>query len=99
MLPMVSNDTTLSLLMLTLVTAGTLSLTGPFWTLPSTFLSGAATAGGIALLSTVAGLGNVVSPMLVGWISATSGSLAAGQYYFAALMAFGALTLLVGVKR
>ena len=83
---------------MTLATAGTLGLTGPFWTLPSSFLSGKAAAGGIALLSTFAGLGSVFSPMLVGWLSSTTGSLAMGQYYFAALMLFGAVTLLIGVK-
>jgi MFS family permease len=97
-LPLVQDSTALSLLMLTFVIAGTLSLTGPFWTLPSTFLSGAAAAGGIALLSTVAGLGSVFSPMLVGWLATSTGNLAAGQYYFGAWMAFGALSLLVGVK-
>ena len=97
-LPSVQGNVPLSLLMLTLSTAGTLGLTGPFWTLPSSFLSGKAAAGGIALLSTFAGLGSVFSPMLVGWLSATTGSLAMGQYYFAALMLFGAVTLLIGVK-
>jgi MFS family permease len=99
MLPAVHDSPALSVLMLTLVTAGTLSLTGPFWTLPSTFLSGAAAAGGIAVLSTIAGLGSVFSPMLVGWLSSTSGNLMAGQYYFGALMFIGALSLLAGVKR
>jgi MFS family permease len=97
-LPSVQTSVPLSMLMLTLATAGTLSLTGPFWTLPSTFLSGKAAAGGIALLSTFAGMGSVFSPMLVGWLSSTTGSLAMGQYYFAALMLFGAVTLLVGIK-
>ena len=97
-LPSVQSNVPLSLLMLTLATAGTLGLTGPFWTLPSSFLSGKAAAGGIALLSTFAGLGSVFSPMLVGWLSSTTGSLAMGQYYFAALMLFGAVTLLIGVK-
>jgi MFS family permease len=97
-LPSVQGHVALSMLMLTLATAGTLGLTGPFWTLPSSFLTGKAAAGGIALLSTFAGVGSVFSPMLVGWLSATSGSLAMGQYYFAALMLFGAVTLLVGVK-
>ena len=97
-LPSVQGNVPLSLLMLTLATAGTLGLTGPFWTLPSSFLSGKAAAGGIALLSTFAGLGSVFSPMLVGWLSSTTGSLAMGQYYFAALMLFGAVTLLIGVK-
>jgi sugar phosphate permease len=97
-LPSVQGNVALSMLMLTLATAGTLGLTGPFWTLPSSFLTGKAAAGGIALLSTFAGVGSVFSPMLVGWLSSTTGSLAMGQYYFAALMLFGAGTVLVGVK-
>lgn len=97
-LPSVQASTPLSLLMMTLATAGTLGLTGPFWTLPSSFLTGKAAAGGIALLSSAAGLGSVFSPMLVGWLSSTTGSLAMGQYYYAALMLFGAVTLLIGVK-
>jgi MFS family permease len=97
-LPSVQASTSLSMLMLTLATAGTLGLTGPFWTLPSSFLSGRAAAAGIALLSTFAGMGSVFSPMLVGWLSSTTGSLAMGQYYFASLMLFGAVTLLIGIK-
>jgi MFS family permease len=97
-LPSVQSSVPLSLLMMTLATAGTLGLTGPFWTLPSSFLTGKAAAGGIALLSTAAGMGSVFSPMLVGWLSSTTGSLAMGQYYFAALMLIGAVTLLIGVK-
>lgn len=97
-LPSTQGNVMLSMLMLTLATAGTLGLTGPFWTLPSSFLTGKAAAAGIALLSTIAGIGSVFSPMLVGWLSSTTGSLAMGQYYFAALMLFGAVTLLIGVK-
>lgn len=97
-LPSVQGNVALSMLMLTLATAGTLGLTGPFWTLPSSFLTGKAAAGGIALLSTFAGVGSVFSPMLVGWLSATTGSLAMGQYYFAGMMLLGAVTLLIGVK-
>jgi MFS family permease len=98
LLPSVQGNVTLSMLMLTLATAGTLGLTGPFWTLPSSFLTGKAAAGGIALLSTFAGIGSVFSPMLVGWLSSTTGSLAMGQYYFAGLMLMGGLSLLIGIK-
>ncbi|KQN70224.1 MFS transporter [Duganella sp. Leaf61] len=97
-LPSVHDSTALSVLMLTLVTAGTLSLTGPFWTLPSTFLSGAAAAGGIAVLSATAGLGSVFSPILVGWLASQTGNLMAGQYYFGSVLALGAISLLIGVR-
>jgi hypothetical protein len=36
--------------------------------------------------------------MLVGWLSATTGSLSMGQYYFAALMLIGAFSILFGIK-
>jgi D-galactonate transporter len=98
MLPLVSNSTALSILMLTVATTGTLAAMGPYWTLPATMLSGTAAAGGIALITSLAGIGNFISPILVGWLSTRTGNLAIGQYYFSALLVFGVLMLLLGVK-
>ena len=78
--------------------AGTLAAMGPFWTLPTTLMSSGATAGGFALITTIAGLGNFLSPIFVGWLSDRTGSLAAGQYYFAALLGIGACLLLIGIR-
>lgn len=95
MLPFVSKNPTLSLVMLTVVTIGTLSAMGPFWTMPSAMLSGSAAAAGIALITTVGGFGGFISPILVGWLATKMGTLSAGLYYFAGLMLLGAIAIFV----
>lgn len=97
-MPHVADSATLSIAALTLATAGTLGAMGPFWTLPSLFLTGPARAGGIALITTLGGIGSFFSPWLVGWMASISGSLAVGQYYYGALMFVGAAVLLVGLR-
>ena len=54
------------LLALALAQAGMMSMMGPFWSLPTSFLSGTAAAGGIALINSVANLGGVLSPNVMG---------------------------------
>jgi MFS family permease len=98
LMPHVADSATLSIAALTLATAGTLGAMGPFWTLPSLFLTGPARAGGIALITTFGGIGSFFSPWLVGWMASISGSLAVGQYYYGALMFIGAAVLLVGLR-
>jgi ACS family tartrate transporter-like MFS transporter len=54
-----------------------------FWPLPSTFLTGTAAAGGIALINAIGNLGGFVGPYAVGWIKDATGSYAAGLYFLA----------------
>ena len=55
------------LMALTFVTVGLLAVMGPFYTLSSSFLSGSAAAGGIALVNVFAtGLGGFLGPTVVG---------------------------------
>jgi MFS family permease len=98
LLPSVADDTLPAMLVLCLATLGTLAAMGPFWSLPPTLLKGGAAAGGIAMISTIAAAGNFISPIFVGWLSDTTGSLAIGQYYFALLFAVGTMLMLLGVK-
>jgi MFS family permease len=98
LMPHVANSPALSIAALTLATAGTLGAMGPFWTLPSSFLSGPARAGGIALITTFGGIGSFFSPWIVGWMASITGSLAVGQYYYGALMFAGAVVLLIGLR-
>jgi MFS family permease len=97
LLPFVPKDPTLSVAALTLTTVGTLGAMGPFWTMPSALLTGPARAGGIALITTLGGIGSFFSPWLVGWLSTSTGSLASGQFYYGGLMFVGAVILLLGV--
>jgi MFS family permease len=73
--------------------AGTLAAMGPFWTLPPRYFAGPNAAVGIAIVTTIGGVGNFVSPPLVGFISASTGSLVAAQLCFATLMLISAIAL------
>ena len=55
-----------------------------FWPMPSTFLTGMAAAGGIAMVNSVGNLGGYVGPFIVGWIKDATGSFEAGLYFLAA---------------
>lgn len=98
LLPIVQDVTWLALGVLTLMTAGSFGATGPFWSLPATYLSGTAAAGGIAIVTTFGGISGFFSPILVGWTATATGSLASGQIYYGTLMALGAAVLIYGTR-
>lgn len=98
LLPAASESTSMSLVALTLAAGGTVGASGVFWSLPALALSGTAAAGGIALVTTISGLGNFISPTLVGWLVDQTGDLKVGQYYFGTLLFIGALMVLAGVR-
>jgi hypothetical protein len=93
-LPLVSSSPTLSLVALTATAAGTFATMGPYWSMPALYLSRQAAAGGIALISTLAGVGSLISPVIVGWLNEFTKTLAAGQYYLGALLMIGAVTVI-----
>ena len=68
----------LIVLALSLAAAGLQSTRGPFWTLPSAFLSGSAAAGGIALINSVANLSGFVGPYVIGLLKGASGTFHSG---------------------
>jgi len=77
-----SHDHALTLFGLTLAIVGVLSAFGPFYSMPSSFLTGPAAAGGIALINSIANLGGFCGPVLVGILKERTGGYTAG---FAAL--------------
>ena len=97
-LPLVDGDKVLSVVAITCVGIGMFGATGPFWSLPANYLRGTAAAGGIALITTFGSISGFFSPILVGWATERSGSLAFGQVYFGLLLGAGALLLLASPK-
>jgi sugar phosphate permease len=87
-----------SLALLTMMTAGYLGATGPYWTMPALYLSGTGAAGGIALITTAGGIGAFFAPTIVGWIASVTGTLSYALIFYAAIMAIGALVMLVGTR-
>jgi MFS family permease len=98
-MPFISHSPWTSIAVMTLVTCATFSFTGPFWSMPTAMLSGTAAAGGLGLITTMLGLGSFVSPVLVGWLSDRTHSLAAGEFYFAAVLLIGGTALIVGTRQ
>jgi MFS transporter, ACS family, tartrate transporter len=79
-----------SLIALAIAAVGNTSTRGPFWALPTRFLSGQAAAGGIALINTVASVGGFVGPYAIGLVRKFTGGFAGGMIFLAVLMLIGA---------
>lgn len=62
----------LAVLFLTVAAIGLWSTLGPFWSLPTSFLSGSAAAAGIAFINSVGNLGGFVGPYVMGWLKDTT---------------------------
>jgi ACS family tartrate transporter-like MFS transporter len=76
--------------------SGIWSTLGPFWSLPTAFLSGTAAAGGVALINSVGNVGGFVGPYVVGYVRQTTQSFTNGMLVLAAtLLIAGFLALRV----
>ncbi|WP_435121310.1 MFS transporter [Amycolatopsis thermoflava] len=65
-----------------------------FWALPSTFLSGAAAAGGIALINSLGNISGFAAPYVTGWLRDLTGSQRTGLWVVGACMVAGACVAL-----
>ncbi|MFO0867241.1 MAG: MFS transporter [Gemmataceae bacterium] len=74
--------------------AGMKSMLPTFWTLPPMFLAGSAAAGGIALINSVANLGGMFGPTVIGWIESSTGTYTCGYLVLAAALLCGGLLVL-----
>jgi ACS family tartrate transporter-like MFS transporter len=79
---------------LSLAAIGFTGALGPFWALPTSFLSGAAAAGGIALINSLGNIAGFAGPYLVGAVKDATGGFAGALLVFAVLMLAGALLAL-----
>ncbi|MEA3117420.1 MAG: hypothetical protein QOI13_690, partial [Paraburkholderia sp.] len=68
-----------------------------FFAILTSYLSGTAAAGGIAMINSLALLGGFASPALMGWAKTTTGSFTSGLYVLAALLVVAGLAVLLCV--
>jgi nitrate/nitrite transporter NarK len=79
---------------LCLAALGIWSTLGPFWSMPTEFLSGTAAAGGIALVNSIGNVGGFVGPYVVGYVKEQTGDFAGGLFVLAATLLLGSVLAL-----
>ncbi len=90
----------LALTAMTVAVCGRWSSVAPFWGFVTTFLSGTAAAGAIALINSVGNLGGFAGPYLMGWLKDASGDYRRGlQVLAAGMLAGGVIVLAVRNRR
>ena len=77
---------------------GIMGCKGPFWPLPSAYLTGAGAAAGIALINSVGNLGGFVGPYMLGWTKQVTNSFSGGLYFLALVALAGAVVTFFTVK-
>jgi ACS family tartrate transporter-like MFS transporter len=84
----------LMVLALTFGVVGTLAYFGPFFSFPSSFSSGPAAAGGIALVNTFSNLGGFLGPTVIGMIKQRTGDYADAMVALAVVLTASAMIIL-----
>lgn len=80
----------------TVCSVGIMCALATFWALPTSFLSGAAAAAGIALINSVGNSAGFFAPYITGWLSDATGSDAPGLWLVGvAMVAAAVITLLL----
>lgn len=82
-----------ALVALCVAAAGFIAVQPVFWTQPTAFLTGAAAAGGIALVNSLGSIGGFVAPNVKTWADGVAGSPSAGLHVIAGFTLFGAVLI------
>ena len=100
MLAVIDGSPVLQLAALTIVTSGALCWVVAFWSIPTSFLSGAAAAAGIAWINAIGNLGGHFGPDLIGRIrDANGGNADAAFFTLAGAAAIGGVLILLATAR
>jgi ACS family tartrate transporter-like MFS transporter len=90
-----TDDPTQKMVFLCICGFGFFSVLPVFWTLPTSFLSGAGAAAGIAAVNSIGNLGGYFGPQVFGWLKDYTGDNTAGMGFLAACALIGAGIVLV----
>lgn len=90
----------LAMVAITLSTCSIMCAMPVFWALPSTFLTGTAAAGGIALINSLGNLSGFGGPYVTGWLTDLTGNSKAALWVVGALsLAAAGMVLFLGSAR
>jgi len=92
-------NATLALAALTLAAIGILAAFPVFWSIPGAFLAGTAAAGGIALINSIGNLAGFAAPYMIGALKTSTGSLASGLYFVAALELAASVLVILFIRK
>lgn len=84
----------LTMVVLSLTAAAASTTQAAFWSVPPTFLSGAAAAAGLALINSIGNIGGMVSTSLVGWITDLTGNSQNSLILFAGILLVSVLLVI-----
>jgi len=90
-----SNSPPLAFAALVLAVTGVLSAFAPFWQMPTMLLTGAAAAGGIALINSIGNLSGWLGPSVVGWFMDLTGKTSTGLHVVAGLEVLAAVLIVL----
>jgi ACS family tartrate transporter-like MFS transporter len=94
----VTHNNMVMLVGLAIASIGIYAALSVFWTLPTSFLGGAAAAGGLALINSFSNLGGFFGPTIMGWLLKHTGTYTAGLAVLAAALVLAA-GLVVAIGR
>ncbi len=79
-------------------TIGIMGAKGPFWPIPSAYLTGAGAAAGIAFINSLGNLGGFAGPYMVGVAKRMTNSFSGGLYALALMTFMGAIVTVFAVR-
>ena len=93
------HDGLLSLIFVSITAIGVYAPMGTWWSVPTTFLTGASAAGATALINSIANLGGYVGPYMLGVIKQNTGSTDGGYFALGAMLIISGLVMLTLPKK
>lgn len=97
LLPSFAGEWRLAIVLLAVLSVGYLAGCALFWSIPTAYLSKTASAGGIALISSIGQCGGLTAPNIIGWTQQMTGDFAVGFYTVAIGVVVGTTIMLVGM--
>jgi len=79
-------------------TIGIMGAKGPFWPIPSAYLTGAGAAAGIAFINSLGNLGGFAGPYMIGFAKRMTNSFSGGLYALALMTFMGAIVTVFTVR-